>query len=557
MRVCSAARPVFAQLGCEVVEDTPDLDGVDELFQTLRAHGYALGHRRDLERHRALLKDTVVWNIERGLALTPADLARAAAIKASVDARVAAFFEAYDFLLLPVVQVAPFDVDTQWVREIEGVPMRTYIDWMATCYAISCTGLPAISVPCGFTRSGLPIGAQLIGHGAQHHERTSVQVCRTTVLRREHHVLVTQLCMAADGLAMEVAMARMTFDILGGLSQDPPAAPAPAAGEKKPEAPKEQMLDGMPESFVGPLMAHLVAHEVGHTLGLRHNFKASSVYTLAQINSEEVKGKKQLAGSVMDYIGTNVRLDSGTVQGDYCMTGVGPYDMWAIEYGYTFGDTKPILARVAEPELVFATDEDTGGPDPLARRYDFSKNPLDFANEQMKLVNHHRGKLLSDFIKDGDSWDRIRYGYEMILSLQTRSLSMMSIWVGGAHVNRDKKGDPNGRRPIEVVPAETQRAALNFVLQNAFRDEAFGLTPELTTAMGLDKWYDNEGSMSEESTWPIHDRIMGIQSSIMTSLLNPTTLRRVYDNEFRTPADADSLTLPELLQTITDRKSVV
>ena len=163
VRVCSAARPVFAQLGCEVVEDTPDLDGVDELFQTLRAHGYALGHRRDLERHRALLKDTVVWNIERGLALTPADLARAAAIKASVDARVAAFFEAYDFLLLPVVQVAPFDVDTQWVREIEGVPMPTYIDWMATCYAISCTGLPAISVPCGFTADGLPVGLQIVG----------------------------------------------------------------------------------------------------------------------------------------------------------------------------------------------------------------------------------------------------------------------------------------------------------------------------------------------------------------------------------------------------------
>ena len=358
---------------------------------------------------------------------------------------------------------------------------------------------------------------------------------------------VNGLCLAADGLSMEVALARMTFDILAGVTQDAPAA---APGEKAPEAPKEQMLDGMPESFVGPLMAHLVAHEVGHTLGLRHNFKASSIFTLAQINSDEVKGKKQLAGSVMDYIGTNVRLESGTTQGDYCMTGVGPYDMWAIEYGYTFGDTKAVLARVAEPELVYATDEDTGGPDPLARRYDFSKNPLDFANEQMKLVNHHRGKLLSDFIKDGDSWDRIRYGYEMILSLQTRSLSMMSNWVGGAHVNRDKKGDPNGRKPIEVVPAETQRAALNFVLQNSFRDEAFGLSPELVTAMGLDKWYDNNGSMSEESTWPIHDRIMGIQASALTSLMNPTTLRRVYDNEFRTPADQDSLTLPEMLSTV-------
>ncbi len=360
------------------------------------------------------------------------------------------------------------------------------------------------------------------------------------------------LCMAADGMAFDLAIMKMTLELLNAQEAQPAA---PAEGEKKeekkPEPPKEQMLDGMPESFVGPLIAHLVAHEVGHTLGLRHNFKASSVYTLAQINSDEVKGKKQLAGSVMDYIGTNIRLDSGALQGDYCMTGVGPYDIWAIEYGYTFGDLKPILARVAEPELAYATDEDTGGPDPLARRYDFTKDPLEYAEEQVRLANHHRSRLLADFIKDGDSWDRIRYGYEMILSLQTRSLSMMANWIGGAYVNRDKKGDPNGRKPIEVVPADRQRKALAFVVNNAFKDEAFGLTPELVTAMGLDKWFDDSSSIMEESTWPIHDRIMGIQASALTSLMNPTTLKRVYDNEFRIPADQDSLTLPELLNTVT------
>ncbi len=359
------------------------------------------------------------------------------------------------------------------------------------------------------------------------------------------------LCMAADGMAFDLAIMKMTLELLNAQEAQPTAA---AEGEKKeekkPEKPKEQMLDGMPESFVGPLIAHLVAHEVGHTLGLRHNFKASSVYTLAQINSDELKGKKQLAGSVMDYIGTNIRLDSGAIQGDYCMTGVGPYDMWAIEYGYTFGDLKPILARVAEPELAFATDEDTGGPDPLARRYDFTKDPLEYAEEQTRLAAHHRSRLLSEFVKDGDSWDRVRYGYEMLLSLQTRSLSMMAGWIGGAHVNRDKKGDPNGRKPIEVVAAEKQRKALAFVVNNAFRDESFGLTPELVTAMGLDKWFDDTSSIMEESTWPIHDRIMGIQASMLTSLMNPTTLKRVYDNEFRVPADQDSLTLPELLTTV-------
>jgi amidase len=161
--VCNAARSVFATLGCDVVDGEPDFDGVDELFQTLRAEGYAAALRGDLERGRAQLKDTVVWNIEQGLKLTPADLERAARAQAALAARITAFFATHEFLALPTVQVLPFPVEVEWVRAIEGVPMRTYIDWMATCYAISCTGLPAISVPCGFSADGLPVGLQIVG----------------------------------------------------------------------------------------------------------------------------------------------------------------------------------------------------------------------------------------------------------------------------------------------------------------------------------------------------------------------------------------------------------
>jgi amidase len=174
--VCNAARPVLESLGCEVVHNEPDLDGVDELFQTLRAAGFAAVHGRDLERQRTLLKDTVVWNIERGLALTPADFARAASIEAALDARVAAFFATHEFLVLPVVQVLPFAVETEWVREIEGVPMRTYIDWMATCYAISCLKAPAISVPAGFSPDGLPVGLQIVGRRGQ--DRAVLELAR-------------------------------------------------------------------------------------------------------------------------------------------------------------------------------------------------------------------------------------------------------------------------------------------------------------------------------------------------------------------------------------------
>jgi amidase len=161
--VCNGARPALASLGCEIVDAEPDVNGVDELFQTRRAEGFAAAYGRDLARHRALLKDTVVWNVEKGLALTAADRARAATLEQAFAARVAAFFEAHEFLVLPTVQVLPFAVETEWPRVIAGVAMETYIDWMASCYAVSCMGLPAISVPCGFSVGGLPVGLQIVG----------------------------------------------------------------------------------------------------------------------------------------------------------------------------------------------------------------------------------------------------------------------------------------------------------------------------------------------------------------------------------------------------------
>ncbi len=169
--VCDKARHVFSDIGCLVEDGEPDFSDADETFQVLRAWSFAQERGEDLRRHPDLMKDTVIWNIEQGLKLSGVDVSRAEAKRAALVQRVRAFLERYEFLLLPVSQVAPFPVEVEWVKEINGVKMSTYIDWMGTCYAISLTGLPAISVPCGFTPAGLPIGLQIVG---RHHRDLDV-----------------------------------------------------------------------------------------------------------------------------------------------------------------------------------------------------------------------------------------------------------------------------------------------------------------------------------------------------------------------------------------------
>lgn len=370
---------------------------------------------------------------------------------------------------------------------------------------------------------------------------------------------INGLCLAAKGKAFDMATGRLTLEMLASDEAfDAMAAGDDDKGDKKDEKKDDKKkktpeLDGIPDWFVQPLLADLVSHEVGHTLGLRHNFKASCQYTLGEINSDEVKGKKPFAGSVMDYIPVNFSVEKGKITGDVAMLGIGDYDKWVIEYGYTFDDPKDVLKRVGQPGLDYGTDEDTGGVDPRARRYDFSRNPIDYARNQMELARYHRGRLLDKFVKDGDNWSRVRRGYEITLGMQARSLSIMSSWVGGVYVNRDKKGDNTNRKPLEVVPANIQRDALKWCIENSFFEDSFGLTQDIASKMITDKWLDQGGygEAVQESTYPIHDRIGGIQSSVMTMLLNPTTTRRVYDNEMLA-GDDDTVTLSEMLDTIDD-----
>ena len=158
---------VLESLGCVLDEAAPDFSNADEVFKTLRAWGTASVRSELLEQHRDLIKGTIISEIETGLKLKASDVGKAEAMRTAYFNRVNSFMNTYEFMVMPVNQVPPFDATTEYPTEINGVQMESYIDWMKSCYYISSLGHPAASVPCGFTPEGLPVGLQIVG---RHHD---------------------------------------------------------------------------------------------------------------------------------------------------------------------------------------------------------------------------------------------------------------------------------------------------------------------------------------------------------------------------------------------------
>ncbi|MCU0494007.1 MAG: amidase [Chloroflexaceae bacterium] len=162
-KVLESQLPVFGELGCVVEEAVPDFSDADEVFKIMRAWSFERSYGELMQTHRHQMKDTVIWNIEQGQRLTGPQLGWAERARTALFGRMHDFFQRYDFLLLPVTQVPPFPVEQLYITEINGEQLATYVDWMRSCYYISATGLPAISLPCGFTAEGLPVGLQIVG----------------------------------------------------------------------------------------------------------------------------------------------------------------------------------------------------------------------------------------------------------------------------------------------------------------------------------------------------------------------------------------------------------
>jgi amidase len=161
--ICETAARRFEAMGATVEEAHPDFAGAHEAFQTLRAISFATAHAEKYTEQRDKLKPDVIWNIEKGLKITGAEVARANRLRAGLVDNLTAFFDTYDLLLAPATIVPPFPVGDRTVTECDGQVFETYVDWLAIVYAVTLTSAPALSLPCGFTRDGLPVGLQMVG----------------------------------------------------------------------------------------------------------------------------------------------------------------------------------------------------------------------------------------------------------------------------------------------------------------------------------------------------------------------------------------------------------
>ena len=316
-----------------------------------------------------------------------------------------------------------------------------------------------------------------------------------------------------------------------------------------------------PEDFNKLVMQALkdtTMHEIGHTLGLRHNFIASTFYSIEEANDVEKTSKTGTTASVMDYTPVNM-VPKDATQGDYYMTTIGPYDHWAIEYGYKVisgsesEELKKIASRSGEKGLAFATDENTRGidPDPRTNRWDFGNDAIAYAKSQQKLVAETWPDIIEKLTEDGEGYQKPRRAFGVLLGTQGRAMFFVSRYVGGMYVSRSHKGDKDGEPPFTVVPAKKQRQAMDLLEKEVFGDKPYQFPPEFYNKLAASNWNHWGTSYLTRSDYPVHRVILMWQDRVLDQLLSPLTLTRLHDSELKIAADKDAFTTAELLNRLT------
>jgi uncharacterized protein DUF4953/uncharacterized protein DUF5117 len=345
------------------------------------------------------------------------------------------------------------------------------------------------------------------------------------------------------------------------------------------------MLGGtgeMPAAYIGEALKALVMHEIGHTLGLRHNFRGSAGATAEQLADRSWTAEHGHGVSVMDYNPPALAADPRR-QATFFSPTVGSYDRWAITYGYADvgplpSGAEPRLAKgggadaetwtpdlelnalraianqAADPAHLYGSDEDAGfggyGLDPTISRYDQTSDPLQWARERVLLIDWLLDSLDTRVVAPGQSYGRLRSAFTDLLTDRWYALLLTTKYLGGATIARDHRGDPEARPSFETVPAERQREALGFITDAGFGEGAYHFRPELLSRLGPDRWmhWGASPGAGGRPDFPLHDWALAQEGSLLGQLLDPAVLARIRDAELRATPDQPTVGLPELFR---------
>lgn len=352
------------------------------------------------------------------------------------------------------------------------------------------------------------------------------------------------LCQCTSHMRHELAMGAMTMA---------------AAGQMVPG-------DKVPDELLQQAIKETVMHEVGHTLGLRHNFKASTMLKNEQLHDTTITRKQGLVGSVMDYSPINL-APKGVKQGDYFTTTLGPYDYLAIEYAYrplaggTEGEhdaLRAIAKTAAKAGIDYATDEDLSSSDPKVNMWDLGADPLRFAQDRMALAEQLFIDLADKASSPGEGYQRVRQAFSMLLNQYGNAAYLAAGYVGGEYYHRDHRNDPQARDPLVPVEWARQREALKFLQERILADKAFQFSPALLRKLGADRWYHwgNEDVVDGGVDYPVNARVLNIQRIALNQLTSPAVLTRVQESAFKMdlqiPANARPLKIADIFRALSD-----
>ncbi|MEE8575776.1 MAG: zinc-dependent metalloprotease, partial [candidate division Zixibacteria bacterium] len=314
--------------------------------------------------------------------------------------------------------------------------------------------------------------------------------------------------------------------------------------------------DSLTKEYVHSYIVQLIAHEVGHTLGFRHNFKASTIYTLDQINDRAFTREHGNIGTIMEYPSVNI-AGPDQVQGEFYGSTPGPYDDWIVEYAYTdLGDLSTdeerehlelIASKAADPLLAYGTDYDGFGysiksPDPLCHLFDLGSDPLEFAEHQLGLTDELWTNAIKKFETPGARYQKIYTVFLRGWIAYSQAVRFATKTIGGIHRNKSRVGDPGAGLPFEPATAAEQQRAMDFLISKIFAADAFDIPSDLLNKLQYELMPNFTGSAYRVPTvdFPIHQRVLGVHQLALSRLYSPFVIGRLLNNTARV-ADGDAI----------------